>query len=54
MRTLEFGWFLPTSGDTVSYGRKDGHIPPSMEAFERIAAGGGFYAEQAVRRLAVE
>jgi alkanesulfonate monooxygenase len=37
MRTLEFGWFLPTSGDTVSYGRKDGHLPPSMEAFERIA-----------------
>lgn len=37
MRKLEFGWFLPTSGDTVTYGRKDGMLPPSMEAFERIA-----------------
>ena len=37
MRTLEFGWFLPTGGDTISYGSKDGTIPPSMELFEKIA-----------------
>jgi alkanesulfonate monooxygenase len=37
MRTLEFGWFLPTSGDTIAYGTKEGAIAPSMELFERIA-----------------
>lgn len=37
MRTLEFGWFLPTGGDTVTYGNKDGLIPPSMALFEKIA-----------------
>lgn len=38
MRTLEFGWFLPTAGDTISYGSPDGTVPPSMELFDRIAA----------------
>lgn len=33
---------------------KLGERDAAREAFERIAAGGGFYAEQAVRRLAVE
>ncbi len=37
MRPLEFGWFLPTGGDTITYGSKDGLIPPSMELFEKIA-----------------
>ncbi len=37
LRTLEFGWFLPTGGDTISYGSKDGTVPPSMELFEKIA-----------------
>jgi alkanesulfonate monooxygenase len=36
-RSLEFGWFLPTGGDTVTYGTKDGIVPPSMELFEKIA-----------------
>lgn len=37
MRQLEFGWFLPTAGDTVNYARPDGTIQPSMELFDRIA-----------------
>lgn len=37
MRTLEFGWFLPTGGDTITYGSKDGVVPPSLELFEKIA-----------------
>ena len=37
MRRLEFGWFLPTAGDTINYARPDGTIPPSMELFDRIA-----------------
>jgi len=38
LKTLEFGWFLPTSGDTLNFGSKDGLVPPSMELFDRIAA----------------
>ncbi len=34
---LEFGWFLPTAGDTISYGSPDGTVPPSMALFENIA-----------------
>ncbi len=37
MRTLEFGWFLPTAGDTITYGTKEGAILPSMELFDRVA-----------------
>ncbi len=36
-RPLEFGWFLPTGGDTITYGSKDGIVPPSIELFEKIA-----------------
>ena len=36
-RRLEFGWFIPTSGDTVSYGDPQAVIPPSLEMFERVA-----------------
>ncbi|MEM6705925.1 MAG: LLM class flavin-dependent oxidoreductase [Acidobacteriota bacterium] len=31
---LEFGWFLPTSGDTEAFGEGADTIPSSMEAFE--------------------
>lgn len=37
-RTLEFGWFLPTGGDTLTYGSRDGLVPPSMDLFDRIAS----------------
>ena len=33
---LEFGWFLPTSGDTTCYGDKDRFIEPSAELFDRV------------------
>lgn len=36
-RPLEFGWFIPTSGDTISYGDPNAVIPSSMEMFERVA-----------------
>lgn len=37
MRTpLEFGWFLPTSGDTTCYGDRDAFIPPSAALFDRV------------------
>ena len=36
MRRLEFGWFLPTSGDTESYGRSAQEVPASPEMFERV------------------
>ena len=36
MRTLEFGWFLPTRGDTDDYGEPL-KIPASFEMFERVA-----------------
>jgi alkanesulfonate monooxygenase len=38
MRPLEFGWFLPTSGDTESYGRSAQEVPASPEMFERVIA----------------
>ena len=36
MRPLEFGWFLPTRGDTDDYGdpRK---VPAGMDMFSRVA-----------------
>jgi len=37
MRTLEFGWFMPTAGDTIAYGTREGTIEPSMALFDRIA-----------------
>ena len=33
-RPLEFGWFLPTSGDTEAFGEGANTIPSSMAAFE--------------------
>ena len=34
---LEFGWFLPTSGDTTCYGDRHKFIEPSAELFDRVA-----------------
>src|SRR4051794_37769238 len=34
---LEFGWFLPTWGDTTCYGDRGKFIPPSAELFDRVA-----------------
>lgn len=34
--SLEFGWFLPTSGDTTCYGDRSKQIPPSAELFDRV------------------
>ena len=33
---LEFGWFLPTSGDTTCYGDRASFIPPSAQLFDRV------------------
>ncbi len=33
---LEFGWFLPTWGDTTCYGDRDKFIQPSAELFDRV------------------
>lgn len=33
---LEFGWFLPTSGDTTCYGDREAFVPPSAELFDRV------------------
>jgi alkanesulfonate monooxygenase len=33
---LEFGWFLPTSGDTTCYGDREAFIPPSAALFDRV------------------
>ena len=35
MRDLEFGWFLPTRGDTLDYAIPQ-QVPPSLEMFERV------------------
>jgi alkanesulfonate monooxygenase len=34
--SLEFGWFLPTSGDTTCYGDRSTSIPPSAALFDRV------------------
>ena len=36
MRPLEFGWFLPTSGDTTGYGDPTQLVMPSPEMFTRV------------------
>jgi alkanesulfonate monooxygenase len=36
MRPLEFGWYLPTHGDTTAYGLMDAQIPGSRELCERV------------------
>ena len=33
---LEFGWFMPTWGDTTCYGDKDAFIAPSADLFDRV------------------
>jgi alkanesulfonate monooxygenase len=33
---LEFGWFLPTWGDTTCYGDRSKFIPPSAGLFDRV------------------
>jgi alkanesulfonate monooxygenase len=33
---LEFGWFMPTWGDTTCYGDKNAFIPPSADLFDRV------------------
>jgi len=36
MRPLEFGWFLPTSGDTTCYGDPAAQVAPSLDLFDRV------------------
>lgn len=36
MRRLEFGWFLPTAGDTTAYGVVDALMPPSLPLFDKV------------------
>jgi alkanesulfonate monooxygenase len=36
MRPLEFGWYLPTHGDTIAFNTVGGEIGPSLELFEKI------------------
>jgi len=38
MQRLEFGWFLPTWGDTTAYGLDEAFVPPSLELFDRVVA----------------
>lgn len=42
---LKMGWFIPTNGDTTSFGDSTKNIPNSMEHFEKVALAaeeGGF------------
>jgi alkanesulfonate monooxygenase len=36
MRPLEFGWYLPTHGDTTAYGLPEAQVPGSPELCERV------------------
>ena len=36
MRRLEFGWFLPTAGDTTAYGLASAQVAPSLDLFDRV------------------
>ena len=36
MRRLEFGWFLPTAGDTTAYGLASAQVAPSLELFDKV------------------
>ena len=38
LRRLEFGWFLPTAGDTTAYGLASAQIAPSLELFDKVVA----------------
>ena len=33
---LEFGWYLPTHGDTTAYGVPEAQVPASPELFDRV------------------
>ncbi|MBM3645908.1 MAG: LLM class flavin-dependent oxidoreductase [Alphaproteobacteria bacterium] len=35
---LEFGWFLPTAGDTTAYGVHEAFVPSSLDLFDRVVA----------------
>ena len=35
-KRLEFGWFLPTAGDTTAYGLASAQVAPSMPLFDKI------------------
>ena len=37
-RRLEFGWFLPTAGDTTAYGLASAQVAPSLELFDKVVA----------------
>ena len=37
-KRLEFGWFLPTAGDTTAYGLASALVPPSLPLFDRVVA----------------
>ena len=37
MRRLEFGWFLPTWGDTTAYGLESAFVAPSLELFDKLS-----------------
>lgn len=36
MRALEFGWYLPTNGDTTSYAAGPSVVPAGTEMFDRV------------------
>ena len=36
MKPLEFGWYLPTNGDTTAFNVPEKSHPPSLDLFERI------------------
>src|SRR3954462_9850577 len=38
MRKLEFGWFLPTAGDTTAYGLANAQVAPSLALFDKVVA----------------
>jgi len=38
MKKLEFGWFLPTSGDTTAYADPTRLVAPSLDMFSRVVA----------------
>jgi alkanesulfonate monooxygenase len=35
-RRLEFGWFLPTAGDTTAYGLASAQVAPSLDLFDAV------------------
>jgi alkanesulfonate monooxygenase len=37
-KRLEFGWFLPTAGDTTAYGVASAQVAPSLELFDKVVA----------------